>query len=122
MNAKQAANQLRGLLDTSYLESNGELVEMVRDIVKFLNGQDALLERTADMLQYVELLGRALTPNEVKKVHALLVEIKRECANLDEKDRASDPEAYHQFLEDTAGNAEYNAWLDHIHTPSASEY
>lgn len=50
MNAKQAANQLRGLLDTSYLESNGELVEMVRDIVKFLNGQDALLERTADML------------------------------------------------------------------------
>ena len=27
-----------------------------------------------------------------------------------------------QFLEDTAGDAEYNAYLDHIHTPSASEY
>lgn len=37
MTPKQAANQLRGLLQTTYLESNGELVEMVRDIVKLLD-------------------------------------------------------------------------------------
>jgi hypothetical protein len=29
---------------------------------------------------------------------------------------------YKQFLDDTVDNAEYNAYLDHIHTPRASEY
>ena len=31
-------------------------------------------------------------------------------------------EEYRQFLEDTVDDAEYNAWLDHIHTPRAEEY
>lgn len=36
--------------------------------------------------------------------------------------RASNPEQYRQFLEDTVDDAEYNAYLEHIHTPRASEY
>jgi hypothetical protein len=33
-----------------------------------------------------------------------------------------DEEAYMQFLEDTVDDQEYNAYLEHIHTPCASEY
>jgi hypothetical protein len=32
------------------------------------------------------------------------------------------PDEYRQFLDDTVDNAEYNAYLEHIHTPKASEY
>jgi len=32
------------------------------------------------------------------------------------------PEEYRQFLDDTVGDEEYNAYLEHIHTPKASEY
>lgn len=31
-------------------------------------------------------------------------------------------EAYHQFLNDTVNNAEYDAYLDHINTPRADNY
>ena len=41
-----------------------------------------LLERVVAMLDYIELLDRALTISEQKKVHALLVEIGLEQAKL----------------------------------------
>jgi hypothetical protein len=45
---------------------------------------DDLLDRVEDMLGYIELLGRALTPNEIKKVHDLLVDVEHIKAKIKE--------------------------------------
>jgi hypothetical protein len=31
-------------------------------------------------------------------------------------------EEYHQFLDDTVGDEEYNAYLEHLYTPRAEDY
>lgn len=54
-----------------------------------------------------------------------LLVIKQMLVQLTEQkqgERKADTETYRQFLEDTVDDDEYNAYLEHLHTPKADNY